>query len=122
MGVDSHTNYALRKNGKQDITPIHPELEEPLAEILGQTYGLIVYQEQVMEVAQKLAGYTLGQADLLRRAMGKKKAEVLDAEYVPFSEGMRANGYSEARSRRCGRCWSRSPTTPSTRPTPPPTG
>jgi DNA polymerase III subunit alpha len=96
MGVDSHTNYALRKNGKQESTPIHPELEEPLKEILGQTYGLIVYQEQVMAVAQKLAGYTLGQADLLRRAMGKKKKEVLDAEYVPFSDGMRANGYSPA--------------------------
>ncbi len=96
MGVDSHTNYALRKNGKQESTPIHPELEEPLAEILGQTYGLIVYQEQVMAVAQKLAGYTLGQADLLRRAMGKKKKEVLDAEYIPFSDGMKANGYSAA--------------------------
>ena len=96
MGVDSHTNYALRKNGKQESTPIHPELEEPLKEILGQTYGLIVYQEQVMAVAQKLAGYTLGQADLLRRAMGKKKKEVLDAEYVPFSDGMKANGYSAA--------------------------
>ncbi len=95
MGVNSHINYALRKNGKQDVTPIHPELEEPLADILGNTHGLIVYQEQVMAVAQKLAGYTLGQADLLRRAMGKKKKEVLDAEYVPFSEGMRANGYSE---------------------------
>jgi DNA polymerase-3 subunit alpha len=95
MGVDSHTNYALRKNGKQDITPIHPELAEPLSEILGTTYGLIVYQEQVMEVARKLAGYSLGQADLLRRAMGKKKKEVLDAEYIPFSEGMKANGYSD---------------------------
>ncbi len=96
MGVDSHTNYALRKNGKQEIKPIHPELEEPLKDILGTTYGLIVYQEQVMAVAQKLAGYSLGQADLLRRAMGKKKKEVLDAEYVPFSEGMRGNGYSDA--------------------------
>jgi DNA polymerase-3 subunit alpha len=95
MGVDSHTNYALRKNGKQEITPIHPELEEPLKDILGTTHGLIVYQEQVMAVAQKLAGYTLGQADLLRRAMGKKKKEILEAEYVPFSEGMKANGYSE---------------------------
>ena len=85
MGADSHTNYALRKNGRQDITPIHPELEEPLAEILGTTYGLIVYQEQVMAIAQKVAGYTLGQADLLRRAMGKKKKEILDAEFVPFS-------------------------------------
>jgi DNA polymerase-3 subunit alpha len=96
MGVDSHTNYALRKNGLQAITPIHPELEEPLADILETTYGLIVYQEQVMAVAQKLAGYSLGQADLLRRAMGKKKKEILDKEFVPFSEGMRANGYSDA--------------------------
>ena len=95
MGVDSHTNYALRKNGKQEIKPIHPELEEPLQEILGTTHGLIVYQEQVQKVAQKVAGYTLGQADLLRRAMGKKKKEVLDAEYVPFSEGMRKNGFSD---------------------------
>ncbi len=96
MGADSHTNYALRKNGRQDITPIHPELEEPLAEILGTTHGLIVYQEQVMAIAQKVAGYTLGQADLLRRAMGKKKKEILDAEFVPFSGGMRAGGYSDA--------------------------
>ena len=92
MGAGSHTNYALRKNGQQPITPIHPELAEPLAEILGPTHGLIVYQEQVMAIAQKLAGYTLGKADLLRRAMGKKKREVLDAEYVGFSrrhEGQR---------------------------------
>ena len=94
MGADSHTNYALRKNQRQDITPIHPELEEPLAEILGTTYGLIVYQEQVMAIAQKVAGYSLGQADLLRRAMGKKKKEILDAEFIPFSNGMRDNGYS----------------------------
>lgn len=95
MGVDSHTNYALRKNGEQDITPIHPELEESLQDILDTTYGLIVYQEQVMQIAQKVAGYSLGQADLLRRAMGKKKKEVLDKEYVPFREGMMKNGFSE---------------------------
>jgi DNA polymerase-3 subunit alpha len=94
MGADSHTNYALRKNGRQDITPIHPELEEPLAEILGTTHGLIVYQEQVMAIAQKVAGYSLGQADLLRRAMGKKKKEILDAEFIPFSNGMKESGYS----------------------------
>ena len=94
MGVDSHTNYALRKNGKQEINPIHPELAEPLSEILDQTYGLIVYQEQILAVAQKVAGYTLGQADLLRKAMGKKKKEIIDAEYGPFSAGMSANGYS----------------------------
>ncbi|MGK5554571.1 DNA polymerase III subunit alpha [Actinomadura kijaniata] len=95
MGANSHTNYALRKNGQQEITPIHPELEEPLRDILDTTHGLIVYQEQVMAIAQKLAGYSLGKADLLRRAMGKKKKEVLDAEFKPFSEGMRANGYSD---------------------------
>lgn len=96
MGVNSHTNYALRKNGLQEITPIHPELEEPLAEILNTTYGLIVYQEQVQKAAQILAGYSLGQADLLRRAMGKKKKEILDKEFVPFREGMREHGYSDA--------------------------
>jgi DNA polymerase-3 subunit alpha len=94
MGVNSHTNYALRKNGLQEITPIHPELEEPLREILEPTYGLIVYQEQVQKAAQILAGYTLGQADLLRRAMGKKKKEILDKEYGPFEQGCRERGYS----------------------------
>lgn len=94
MGADSHTNYALRKNKKQPITPIHPELEEPLEEILGTTHGLIVYQEQVMQIAQKVAGYTLGQADMLRRAMGKKKKEILDKEFEPFERGMLERGYS----------------------------
>ena len=95
MGADSHTNYALRKNGLQAINPIHSELEEPLADILDMTYGLIVYQEQVMQIAQKVAGYSLGQADILRRAMGKKKKEELDKQYVFFREGMMKNGYSE---------------------------
>ncbi len=95
MGANAHNDYADRKNGRKPVVPIHRELAEPLKEILDETYGLIVYQEQVMAIAQKLAGYTLGQADLLRRAMGKKKKEILDKEYVPFSEGMRTNGYSE---------------------------
>ncbi|HEX5524192.1 MAG TPA: DNA polymerase III subunit alpha [Pedococcus sp.] len=95
MGANSHTNYALRKNGKQDLDYIHPDLTKALEPILGTTYGLIIYQEQVMEIAQKLAGYTLGNADLLRRAMGKKKKEVLDAEYVNFERGMLDNGYSK---------------------------
>src|ERR687889_1440570 len=94
MGANSHTNYALRKNGQQEITPIHPELAEPLEEILGETYGLIVYQEQVMAIAQKLAGYSLGQADLLRRAMGKKKKAELDKQFETFSAGMTERGYS----------------------------
>jgi DNA polymerase-3 subunit alpha len=95
MGMNSHINYALRKNKQQEITPIHKELEEPLREVLQVTYGLIVYQEQVQKAAQVLAGYTLGQADLLRRAMGKKKKEVLDKEFIPFQAGMRERGYSD---------------------------
>jgi DNA polymerase-3 subunit alpha len=95
MGVNSHTNYALRKTGQQEIKPIHPELEEPLREVLEPTYGLIVYQEQVQKAAQNLAGYTLGQADLLRRAMGKKKKEILDKEFGPFQRGCRERGYSD---------------------------
>ena len=96
MGVNSHTNYALRKNGLQQIEPIHPELEAPLADVLGTTYGLIVYQEQVMAAAQKLAGFSLGQADILRRAMGKKKKSELDKQQEDFFGGMTVNGYSPA--------------------------
>jgi DNA polymerase III subunit alpha len=95
MGVNAHNDYADRKNGRKPVVPIHPELGDALADILGDTYGLIVYQEQVMAIAQKLAGYSLGAADLLRRAMGKKKREILDKEYVPFRDGMKANGYSD---------------------------
>jgi DNA polymerase-3 subunit alpha len=95
MGANAHNDYADRKNGRQEVTPIHPELAEPLKDILGETYGLIVYQEQVMAIAQKLAGYTLGKADLLRRAMGKKKKEILDKEYEGFAQGMKDHGYSE---------------------------
>ncbi len=93
-GADSHNKYARRKNGREALDPIHPELAEPLADILGETYGLIVYQEQVMAIAQKLAGYSLGQADLLRRAMSKKKKEELDKQFEAFSTGMRERGYS----------------------------
>lgn len=96
MGANSHINYALRKNGLQEKTPIHPELAEPLEEILGNTHGLIVFQEQVMRIAQKLAGFSLGQADILRKAMGKKKADVLQQQFQGFSDGMTANGYSAA--------------------------
>ncbi|WP_293786625.1 DNA polymerase III subunit alpha [uncultured Aeromicrobium sp.] len=94
MGADSHTNYAKRKTGKQKIDYIHPELTEALKPILGTTYGLIVYQEQVMSIAQELAGQTLGQADNLRRAMGKKKREVLEKEFEGFEAGMKERGFS----------------------------
>ncbi|KAF0963681.1 DNA polymerase III subunit alpha [Rhodococcus sp. T7] len=95
MGMNAHNDYADRKNGRQEVKPIHPELEEPLKEILADTYGLIVYQEQIMQIAQKVAGYSLGQADILRRAMGKKKLSVLEEAYAGFREGMLANEFSE---------------------------
>jgi DNA polymerase III subunit alpha len=95
MGANAHFDYADRKTGRKPVQPIHPELEEPLKEILDETYGVIVYQEQVQKIAQRVASYSLGQADLLRRAMGKKKKEILDKEFVPFCAGMRTNGYSE---------------------------
>ena len=100
MGENAHNNYADRKNGRKPVEPIHPELSEPLNEILGDTYGLIVYQEQVMAIAQKVAGFTLGRADLLRKAMGKKNKEILDKEYIPFEAGMKANGFSVAAIKR----------------------
>ena len=94
MGANAHNDYADRKNGRQEVKPIHPELAEPLKEVLSETFGLIVYQEQVMSIAQVLAGYSLSKADLLRRAMGKKKKEILDKEYEGFAAGMKDNGYS----------------------------
>lgn len=94
MGAGAHLDYADRKNGRKPVTPIHPELEEPLSEILSDTYGLIVYQEQVMAIAQAVGGYSLGQADLLRRAMGKKKKEILDKEFAPFASSMTERGFS----------------------------
>ena len=95
MGTNTHTNYALRKNDQQPVSYLHPELAGALAPILGETYGLLVYQEQVMAIAQQLAGYTMGGADALRKAMGKKNLAVLNAEYLPFEAGMKAKGFSE---------------------------
>ncbi|WP_052357365.1 DNA polymerase III subunit alpha [Actinomadura welshii] len=95
MEMNAHTNYALRKTGRQKVEPIHPELKDALEPILGDTYHLVVFQEQVMAIAQQLAGYSLGGADMLRRAMGKKKKDVLDAEWGRFSAGMRDSGFSD---------------------------
>ncbi|MGH3389984.1 MAG: DNA polymerase III subunit alpha, partial [Actinomadura sp.] len=95
MGANAHVNYAKRKSGQQGIEPIHPDLKDALDPILGTTYHLVVYQEQVMAIAQQLAGYTLGGADILRRAMGKKKKEEMDKQWAIFSEGMQDNGYSD---------------------------
>ncbi|GAB2504103.1 DNA polymerase III subunit alpha [Corynebacterium atrinae] len=94
MGVNAHLDYADRKNGRKPIVPIHPELEEPLRDILDETYGLIVYQEQIMEISRRVANYTAGEADGFRKAMGKKKPEVLEKEYAKFEAGMLSNGFS----------------------------
>jgi DNA polymerase-3 subunit alpha len=81
-------DFIDRKHGKKQVRYPHPALEPTLRD----TYGVIVYQEQVMQIAQVLAGYTLGAADLLRRAMGKKSKEVMDKEKDRFLAGARANG------------------------------
>ena len=83
--------YIQRKHGKDKTTYAHPKLEP----ILKDTYGVIVYQEQVMQISQVLAGYSLGRADLLRRAMGKKKAEVMAKERSGFLEGCAKNGVAD---------------------------
>jgi len=81
--MDNIPSFGARKNGREEITYPHPLLEG----ILSETYGIFVYQEQVMQAAQILAGYSLGQADLLRRAMGKKIKAEMDAQRLGFVEG-----------------------------------
>ena len=88
----SAEQYIKRKNGEEPVTYPHPDLEETLKD----TYGIIVYQEQVMSMFRIMAGYSLGQADMARKAMGKKKKEIMDAELEKFKAGARANGYEEA--------------------------
>ncbi|EWC61285.1 DNA polymerase III alpha subunit [Actinokineospora spheciospongiae] len=95
MAMNTHNNYADRKNGRQAVEPIHRELAEPLHDILAETHGLVVYQEQIMQIAQRVAGFSMGRADVLRRAMGKKKKDVLEEEFAGFRDGMLANGFSD---------------------------
>jgi len=83
--------YIERKQKRQPITYIHPNMEP----ILRNTYGIAIYQEQVMNLARELADYTLGQADLLRRAMGKKKPEIMEQERLRFVAGCLANNIDE---------------------------
>lgn len=80
-----------RRHGKEESTPLHPAIKE----VTEGTNGILVYQEQVMEAARKFSGYTLGQADLLRRAMGKKKPEEMEKMKKGFVEGAVANGHTE---------------------------
>jgi len=85
--------YVKRKNGKA-VKYLVPAMKE----VLEETYGVIVYQEQVMQIAQKVAAYSLGQADLLRKAMGKKDAAVMAAERGKFVDGATANGYDKKKA------------------------
>jgi DNA polymerase III subunit alpha len=86
--------YVRRKNGTSKAKYLVPVMKE----VLEETYGVIVYQEQVMQIAQKVAAYTLGQADLLRKAMGKKDAAVMAAERGKFVDGAVANGYDKKKA------------------------
>src|SRR5690606_5832380 len=83
--------YIKGKHGEIEITYPHPDL----ADILDETYGVIVYQDQVLLIARKFAGYSLGQADIMRKAMGKKKAEIMAEERGRFIEGAVKNGYTK---------------------------
>ena len=87
--MDYIPDFIDRKHGRKEITYDLPEMEE----FLEETYGITVYQEQVMLLSQKLAGFTKGQADMLRKGMGKKKKEVVDALYPKFMDGCAANGH-----------------------------
>ncbi len=84
-------DYIERKHGKQKIEYLHPKLEP----ILKDTYGICIYQEQLMKIAQDICGFTLGEADVLRKAVGKKIKELLDAQEAKFTEGAIKNGVSK---------------------------
>src|SRR5690606_10973424 len=84
--------YARRKHKQQRITYVHPILEQ----ILSETYGVIVYQEQIMHIAAQMAGFSLGEADLLRRAVSKKTREILDEERIHFTQGALKKGFTQA--------------------------
>jgi DNA polymerase III subunit alpha len=91
LSANMHVEYAERKHGRRPVTYPHADLEP----VLAGTYGVIVYQEQVMEIAVRMAGYTMGQADLLRKAMGKKIREELIPHRETFVRGAVANGHPE---------------------------
>ena len=89
MAANMHNDYADRKNGRQPIEYIHDDTKE----ILADTYGLMIYQENVMRIAEKFAGYTLAEADSLRKAMGKKIRAAMAKEKEKFINGVDSNGY-----------------------------
>ena len=92
--MDLIPSFCARKHGREEVSYPHPLMEE----VLSETYGIMIYQEQVMQVAQRLGGYSLGGADLLRRAMGKKKLEEMVAHRSTFAQGAAAQGIGEAKA------------------------
>ena len=91
MAANMHNDYADRKNGRKPTDLPHADLDE----ILDDTYGLMIYQESVMRVAQRIAGYTLAEADDLRKACGKKDRQLIAEQRIKFVEGTVASGYDE---------------------------
>lgn len=96
LGGTQIDEFVDRKNGKKPIVYEHPDLES----ILKETYGIILYQEQVMQIASKLGGFTLGQADILRRAMGKKQASVMEEKRRAFVDGAKENKIDSRKANR----------------------
>jgi DNA polymerase-3 subunit alpha len=92
MAANMHNDYADRKNGRKPVEFIH----EDARELLSDTYGLMIYQESVMRMAQKFAGYSLAEADSLRKAMGKKIREAMEKEREKFTTGVVDNGYEHS--------------------------
>jgi DNA polymerase-3 subunit alpha len=92
MAANMHFDYADRKNGRKPVTCLHPDLEE----LLGDTHGLMIYQESVMRVAQRIAGFSLPEADDLRKACAKKKRELIAEQRVKFVDGCERTGYGKA--------------------------
>ncbi len=92
MKADLHNEYARRKHGRSKVSLLHDDL----GKFLDATYGLLIYQEQVLQIAQKLAGFSLGEADMLRRAIGKKKRSEMEAQKAKFLSGIVECGYQES--------------------------
>ncbi len=92
LSMDMHNTFAERKNGLEAVTFDHPDLEP----VLGETHGVIVYQEQVMKIATDLCGFTMAEADQLRKAVGKKKRDLMEAQKEQFLAGGVENGYDKS--------------------------
>ena len=92
--MENIDNFIKRKHGKKKITYIHPTLEH----ILEETYGIIVYQEQVMQIAHEIAQFSLAEADIMRRAMGKKIKKLMDEMRVKFIDGAETNGLTRKKA------------------------